>query len=80
MTILCLLHTSGTGVKVQILHRMIRYLELPGADGGGLIDITSMGLLGDISAAQATTVAVLDNTRFSLVGNAGVRVPTLATM
>ena len=79
MTFLCLLRTSGTGVEVRVLHRMIRYLELPGADGGGLVDI-SMGLLGDISAAQAPAVAV-DNTHFSLViGNAGVRVPTLATM
>ena len=78
MTFLCLLRTSGTGVEVRILHRMIRYLELPGADGGGIIDL-SMGLLGDISAAQTPAVAV-DNTHFSLIGNAGVRVPTVATM
>jgi hypothetical protein len=78
MTFLCLLRTHGTGVEVRVLHRMIRYLELPRADGRGLIDI-SLGLLGDISAAQAPAVAV-DNGHFSLVGNAGVRVPTLATM
>jgi hypothetical protein len=78
MTFLCLLRTSGTGVEVRILHRMIRYLELPGADGGGIVDL-SMGLLGDISAAQTPAVTV-DNTHFSLIGNAGVRVPTVATM
>jgi hypothetical protein len=57
---------------------MIRYLELPGADGGGIVDL-SMGLLGDISAAQTPAVAV-DSTHFSLIGNAGERVPTIATM
>ena len=39
----------------------------------------SMGLLGDVSAAQVPTVAV-DNSHFSLIGNAGVRVPTIAIM
>jgi hypothetical protein len=80
MTFLCLLllRTSGIQTEVRILHRMIRYLELPGAAAGGVSDL-SMGLLGDVSAAQVPTVAV-DNTHFSLIGNAGVRVPTVATM
>jgi hypothetical protein len=45
---------------------------------GSLISV-AMGLLGNISAAQTPAVAV-DNTHFSLIGNAGVRVPTVATM
>lgn len=80
MTFLCLLRTSGMGVEVRILHRMIRYLELPaGANGGGIVDL-SMGLLGNISAAQTPAAVAVDNTHFSLIGNAGVRVPTVATM
>ena len=51
MTFLCLMRTTSTQTEVRILHRMMRYLELPGADAGGVPDM-SMGLLGDVSAAQ----------------------------
>lgn len=78
MAFLCLARTTGTKAEVRILHRMMRYLELPSDGGGGLVDM-SMGLLGDVRAAQVPTVEV-DNTHFSLIGNAGVRVPTVATM
>ena len=74
---LCLLRTTGTRVEVRILHRMMRYLELP--EGGGRPVDRSMGLLGDVRAAQVPVVEV-DNTHYSLIGNAGVRVPTVATM
>ena len=78
MTFLCLLRTTDIQTEVRVLHRMIRYLELPGVTAGGVTDM-SMGILGDVSAAQVPTV-VVDNTHFSLVVNAGVRVPTVATM
>ena len=79
MTFLCLVRTGGTSTEVRILHRMLRYLELPRADGGGLVDL-SIGVLGEARAAQIPAV-VADNTHFALVlGNAGVIVPTIATM
>ena len=78
MAFLCLVRTHGTAVEVRVLHHMMRYLELPGGDGGAMLDL-SMGLLGDVRAAQIPTVT-LDNAHFSLIGNAGVRVPTVATM
>ena len=77
LTFLCLTRRHGTSVEVRILHRMMRYFELPNAGGAGM-DL-SMGLLGDVRAAQIPVVEV-DNTVFSLVGGAGVRVPTIAVM
>ena len=53
MAFLCLARTSGTKVEVGILHRMMRYFELPGAGEGGVADL-SMGLLGDVRAADAS--------------------------
>ncbi|KAI2511047.1 hypothetical protein MHU86_3359 [Fragilaria crotonensis] len=76
MTFLCLNKKPNTGVEVRVLHRMMRYFELPG-DGGGLVDL-SMGLLGDVRATQMPVVEV-DNSHFSLI-LAGVRVPTMASM
>lgn len=63
MTFLCLIRRPNTSVEVvQILHRMMRDVELPGEGGGGIADM-SMGLLGDIRAAQMPIVEV-DNTHF----------------
>lgn len=78
MTFQCLVRTQGMGVVVHILHRMTRYFELPGGGGGGAVDY-SLGLLGDVRSAQIPVVEV-DNTVFSLIGGAGVRVPTTAVM
>ena len=78
MAFLCLVRRAGTGVEVRVLHRMMRYFELPGDAVGGVTDL-SMGLLGDVRAAQIPVVEV-DNSHFSLIGGAGVRVPTIATM
>ena len=78
MAFMCLSRTRGTAVEVRILHRMIRYFELPGAVEGGMVDL-SLGLLGDVRAAQVPVVEV-DNTDFSLIGGTGVRVPTVAFM
>lgn len=77
MTFLGLARTNDTRVEVRILHRMMRYFELPG-EGGGTADL-SMALLGDVRAAQIPVVEI-DNSHFSLIGAAGVRVPTIATM
>ena len=78
MAFLCLVRTQGTKTKVRVLHRMMRFLELPDAEGGAMVDM-SMGLLGDVRAAQIPAVGI-DNSQFSVIGNAGVRVPTVATM
>lgn len=77
MTFLCLLKRPDASVEVRILHRMMRYFELPNEGGARMIDL-SMALLGDVRAAQMPVVEV-DNSHFSLIG-AGVRVPTSATM
>ena len=77
MTFLCLMRRIDSSVEVRILHRMMRYFELPSAGGRGM-DL-SMGLLGDVRAAQIPVVEV-DNTVFSLIGAGGVRVPTAAVM
>lgn len=76
MTFLCLVRKPDLSTEVRILHRMMRYFELP-TEGGRMVDL-SMGILSDIRAAQIPTVEV-DNTHFSLIG-AGVRVPTVALM
>lgn len=75
---LCLHRKSGTSVEVRILHRMMRYYDLLGDDAEGTAADLSMGLLGDVRAAQVPVVEV-DNSLFSLIGGA-VRVPTLAVM
>ena len=78
MAFLCLSRLAGTQVEVRVLHHMMRYYELPGGDDGGGADV-SMGLLGDVRATQVPVVEV-DNSHFSLIGGAGIRVPTTATM
>ena len=78
MSFICLARTTGALTEIRVLHRMMRYFELPGGGGGGVVDL-SMGLLGDVRAAQIPVVEV-DNTVFSLVTGAGVRVPTMAVM
>ena len=72
MAFLCLARTIGTSVEVRILHRMMRYFELPDGGGGAATDL-SMGLLGDVRAAQMPAVEV-DNSMFSLMEAGGVRV------
>ena len=79
MTFLCLMRRPNNTAEVRILHRMMRYFELPRAGGGGAAVDLSMGLLGDVRAAQIPVIEV-DNTPFSLVGAGGVRVPTAAVM
>ena len=76
MSFLCLARTTGARLEIRVLHRMMRYFELPGGGGGGVVDL-GMGLLSDVRAAQFPVVEV-DNTIFTLVGGTGVRVPTMA--
>ena len=78
MTFLCLSRGASTKVEVRVLHRMLRYFELPGGVGGSVVDL-SLGLLGDVRSAQIPVVEV-DNSQFSLIGGAGVRVPKIAVM
>ena len=76
---LSLARMAGNMVEIRILHRMMRYFELPGVGGGAVVDL-SMGLLGDVRAAQVPVVEI-DNTQFSLVvAGAGIRVPIAAVM
>lgn len=67
-------------MEVQILHGMMRYFELPGEGEATTIADISMGLLGDVRAAQVPAVVEINNRHFSHIGAAGVRVPTVATM
>lgn len=43
MAFLCLLRKPDASVKVQILHHMMHYFELP-SDGGRMIDLNMMAL------------------------------------
>jgi hypothetical protein len=65
-------------VELRILNRKLRFFERPGA-GGGVVTDLSLGLLGNIRAAQIPTVE-LDNSHFSLIGGVGVSVPTVAVV
>jgi hypothetical protein len=76
MAFLCLHRRADSGVKIRVLHCMMRYFKLS-EEGGRLVDL-SMALLGNIRATQMPMVEV-NNSHFSLV-KAGVRVPTEAVM
>ena len=80
MAFLCLARTTANALAVCILHRiMMRYFELLSRGGGAATDL-SMGLLGDVRAAQIPTAEV-DNSLSLLVGaGGGVHLPTSAVM
>jgi hypothetical protein len=77
MTFLCLLPRRDTYL-VHVLHRFMRYLELPGERPTGFDDQV-MALLGDIQPAQIPVVDVPPTT-FHLAATAAVRIPTHAAM
>ena len=78
MTFLCLVVQGPSGnPEVSILHRMMKYMDMPGEEESGYHD-KILGLLGDIMPHQYPTVEV-PSTVFHLVGNP-VRVPTTASM
>lgn len=71
----------GTGqdgqYEVVVLHRLLKYMDLPGDDPSGYHDHV-LGLVGDIMPHQYPTVEV-PNTVFHLVTTA-VRIPTIGAM
>ena len=73
MTFLCLV-PRGDMYVVQILHRFMRYLELPGERPTGFNDRV-MALLGDVRPAQFPVVEV-PQTTFHLAATAAIRIPT----
>ena len=77
MAFLALVTGQGGALEVVILHRLLRYMDLPGDDPSGFHD-NVLGLVGDILPHQYPTVEV-PGTCFHLVG-AAVRVPTVAAM
>jgi hypothetical protein len=77
MTFVCLV-PRGNAFMVHILHRFMRYLELPGERPTGFNDRV-MALLGDIRPAQFPVVEVPQST-FHLAATAAVRIPTHASM
>jgi hypothetical protein len=77
MTFLCLIQGATGNPEVSVLHRLMRYMDMPGEDESGYHD-TVLGLVGDIMPHQYPTVEV-PGTVFHLIGNP-VRVLTTAAM
>ena len=77
MAFLCLVTGAGGVNEVGVLHRLMRYMDMPGEPESGYHDQV-LGLLGDIMPHQYPAVEV-PGTTFHLVG-APVRVPTTAGM
>ena len=77
MAFLCMVARLDDAVEVKILHRFMRYMELPGEPTTGFRDRV-LGLLGDIRPNQYPVVDV-PSTIMHLVGTQ-VRVPTLEAM
>ena len=80
MTFLCLITGAHGAPEVSVLHRMMRYMDMPGEDESGYHD-RYLGLLGDIMPHQYPTVtlyrfAVLCQTLFQ--GVAGPENPFVA--
>ena len=77
LAFLCLVTGASGFPEVSILHRMMRYMDMPGEEASGFHD-RYLGLLGDILPHQYPVVDV-PSTVFHLVGTP-VRVPTTAAM
>lgn len=77
MTFLCLTPGVEEESEVRIVHRLLRYMDMPGDDPTGYHDRV-LGLLGDILPHQYPVVEV-PGAAFHLVGTA-VRVPTIGAM
>jgi hypothetical protein len=77
MAFLCLVPRLDGTAEVRILHRFMRYLELPGEVATGFHDRV-LGLLGDVRPNQIPVVDVPANILH--LATTGVRVPTAATM
>lgn len=78
MAFLCLtLLGPGGTPEVAIVHRLMRYMDMPGEPESGFHDHI-LGLVGDIIPHQYPTVGV-PNIAFHLIGTA-IRVPTTDAM
>ena len=77
MAFLCLVPRLDGTAEVRILHRFMRYLDLPGEVATGFDDHV-LGLLGDVRPNQIPVVDVPANILH--LTTAGIRVPTAATM
>lgn len=78
MAFLALVQGPSGNSEVAVLHRMMRFMDLPGEEPTGFHDKV-LGLLGDRMPHQYPVVDVLSTTCFHLVG-APVRVPTTADL
>jgi hypothetical protein len=78
MAFMCLVPRPDGVPEVRILHRFMRYLDLPGEQPTGFHDRV-LALLGDVRPNQYPVVDI-PNTAFHLAGVGGVRVPTAAAM
>lgn len=79
MAFMCLVPRPDGVPEVRILHRLMRYLDLPGEQPTGYHDRV-LALLGDVRPMQYPVVEV-PGTAFHLAGVAGgVRVPTAQAM
>lgn len=80
MTFLCLITgTEGHG-EVSILHRFVRYMDIPRDDPSTGYNDRVLGLIGDSILSHQYPVVEIPNIAFHLVGTAVVRVPTHAAM
>ena len=77
MAFLCCVTGPSGGVEVAVLHRLMRYMDMPGEEVSGYHNAV-LGLLGDLMPHQYPVVAV-PSTTFHLAGTP-VRVPTNAGM
>ena len=78
MAFMCLVPRPDGVPEVRILHRLMRYLDLPGERPTGYHDRV-LALLGDVRPNQYPVVEV-PPTAFHLAGVGGVRVPTALAM
>jgi hypothetical protein len=78
MAFLCLSAVPGGTNEVTVMHRLMRYMDMPGEEASGYDDRVLVGLLGDIMPHQYPAVEV-PNTVLHLVGTP-VRVTSTAAM
>ena len=77
MAFMCLTGGPGGAREVAIVHRMMKYMDMPGEAESGYHDRV-LGLLGDIMPHQYPAIEI-PSSMFHLVGTA-VRVPTTDAM
>ena len=78
MVFLCLVPRPDGVPQVRVLHRFMRYLDLPGEHPTGYHDRV-LALLGDVRPMQYPVVEV-PPTAFHLAGAGAVRIPTSLAM